>query len=102
MKRIILIGLTINLSFGLFAQNETNRVAINNIDDTEATFPEDLEKNYDELLTEWAKQMHLYDDCEYSDSGVITFPDSVYIERLYALPTKMELAFNPTDRKSVV
>lgn len=63
--------------------------------------PADMERNYDELLKTWAKNAKEMPDCEYSSEEAILCPDSVYIQRLYALPSQMELAFNPIVKQFI-
>ena len=60
---------------------------------TSIDVPEELDRNYDELLSSWAKKGRVI-QCDYQGESAILFDDATYIKRLYALPTKMELAYN--------
>lgn len=66
----------------------------------EIDIPEDLDRNYDELLNLWANSKATI-DCEYDREAAVLFDDSTYIKRLYALPTHMELAYNDIVRKFI-
>lgn len=57
-------------------------------------FPEDMERNYDELLSRWAKEAKYAENCSILSDDNISYPDSVYIKKLYSLPTQMELVYN--------
>lgn len=64
-------------------------------------FPTDMERNYDELLQSWATNANPKTECDYTTTEAILCPDSVYIRRLYALPSRMELAFNPIVKQFI-
>lgn len=92
----------LSLSFCVFSQTGGHRnVVVNDVTDAVSKFPDDLENNYDEQLTRWAKKMRLTESCNYSEDGLVTYPDSVYINRLHALPTTMEMSYNPLVRKYI-
>lgn len=102
LKKIIITGLLlIGFSISTFSQEKGHKVIVNNVSDTDATLPSNIDQDLEEQLTLWAKNMRLSENCNYDDSGTVTYPDSVYIERLYALPTTMELSFNPVVRKFI-
>lgn len=102
LKKLTLISFLLSLSFYVVSQtNGHKNVVVNDVTDAVTKFPTDLESNYDELLTGWAKKMHLTQSCNYSEDGLVTYPDSVYINRLYALPTSMEMSYNPLVRKYI-
>lgn len=71
------------------------------ITDSNIVFPANMEANYDQLLIEWQKNRRYSDDCVLSSEGTATYPDSVYINRLYSLPTQMELVFNPVVKQYI-
>lgn len=66
----------------------------------ELDIPEDLDRNYDELLNLWANSKATL-DCEYDREAAVLFDDSTYIKRLYALPTHMELAYNDIVKRFI-
>lgn len=102
LKKITIISILLNLTICVLPQtNVPKNVVVNNVTDSVTRFPVNLENNVDELLTKWAKKMRLTESCNYRDEGLITYPDSVYIQRLYALPTTMELSYNPLVRKYI-
>ncbi|OJU56203.1 MAG: hypothetical protein BGN96_14885 [Bacteroidales bacterium 45-6] len=68
------------------------------ITDNSIVIPEDMERNYDQLLFDWNKQFVPSRNCFKSSDDNIVYPDSVYINRLYALPTLMEMAYNQVTR----
>jgi len=71
------------------------------ITDPNIVYPADMETNYDELLINWKNDMQYSNDCSSLSEGMITCSDSVYIHRLYSLPTQMELVFNPVVRQYI-
>ncbi len=78
----------------LFAFTLFSSAQIQGNDSPPGKFPEDMERNYDELLSKWAKDLKYSENCSILSDDNVTFSDSVYIKRLYSLPTKMELAYN--------
>ncbi len=68
---------------------------------TTADFPADMERNYDALLENWATKTQALPDCTYETSDPVLFSDSEYTQRLYALPSQMELAFNPIVKQFI-
>lgn len=64
-------------------------------------FPSDIEKNYDELLLEMTKRAKSTSNCRSTSDQLLNTHDSVFINRLYALPSKMELSYNPLVRKYI-
>lgn len=71
------------------------------ITDSNVVYPIDMETNYDQLLINWKKDIQYTEECSTLSEGAITCPDSVYIHRLYSLPTQMELVFNPVVRQYI-
>lgn len=71
------------------------------ITDSNIVYPVEMEANYDQLLANWKKDMRYTQDCTSLSDGAITYPDSVYINRLYSLPTQMELVFNPVVKQYI-
>jgi LysM repeat protein len=68
------------------------------IRDNAIIVPEDMERNYDQLLFDWNKEFLPSRSCFKSDDDNIIYTDSVYVDRLYALPTLMEMAYNQVTR----
>lgn len=68
---------------------------------TSADFPADMERNYDELLENWAAKTQALPECLNQAGNVVLFSDAEYIQRLYALPSQMELAFNPIVKQFI-
>lgn len=66
----------------------------------EIEVPAELDRNYDELLNSWAKNGKII-DCDYNGQSTVLCDDSTYIKRLYALPTKMELAYNDAVKRFI-
>ena len=68
-----------------------------NIQDSAVVVPESLNENLGNLLHNWQVDFsNSTNEC--SKGGNIVYTDSVYIERLYNLPTEMELSFNSVVR----
>lgn len=95
-KRNILIGLLSSFAIIATGQSFNGKSSISQtITDPSIEYPVDMERNYDQLLINWSKDVKYGDNCRSTDDGIVRFDDSVYIRRLYSLPTKMELVFNP-------
>lgn len=64
------------------------------VQDSAMVVPESLNENVGNLLSKW--QINFSDTDNQCDQGPnVAYSDSVYIQRLYSLPTEMELSFNP-------
>lgn len=99
LKKIVITGLLLSSTIAVLGQSVRREMSVRDtITDRSIVFPIDMERNYDELLSNWSKDVKYADDCRSNDDGAVSFADSVYINRLYSLPTKMELAFNPVVR----
>lgn len=68
------------------------------IRDTSIVFPEEMERNYDELLLQWRNKFVPSLECNKESDENIIYADSVYTHRLYALPTIMEMPYNQITR----
>ncbi|MFV0539379.1 MAG: LysM peptidoglycan-binding domain-containing protein [Dysgonomonas sp.] len=88
LKKLIISGIFVGCT--LMATGQTNKPEG---DDT----PPEFEHAYDQLLSR--KGISSVQG-SYSN-GTIIFDDSTYIKRLYSLPTKMELAFNPVVKQQI-
>ncbi|MEN9919149.1 MAG: hypothetical protein RL662_1585 [Bacteroidota bacterium] len=71
------------------------------ITDRDIVVPEEMERNFDQLLIDWKKDLKPALDCNSSSNSNLTYPESVYIDRLYNLPTMMELVYNPIVRSYI-
>lgn len=100
LLQIVLFIQVVLLAGSLSAQKKT-LLTKDTIKDDHIVYPIDMEMNYDELLSDWKNNMLIPADCSLLDSPAITFDDSVYIRRLYSLPTKMELVFNPVVKQYI-
>lgn len=63
--------------------------------------PPEMERNFDQLLVDWRKNMKKSSTCELMEQGNISYHDSVYINRLHSFPSQMELAFNSIVRSYI-
>lgn len=88
LKKLIISGIFVGCT--LIAAGQSNKPEG---DDT----PPEFERAYEQLLSRKGTspvQGNYY-------NGTIIFDDSTYIKRLYSLPTKMELAFNPLVKQQI-
>ena len=106
-----LIFLFVNI--GLFAQNnsglknegdkerfESAKYSLNSLNDSSIVYPESMTENVADLLHEWQLDLSTIDlDCKRGDN--VVFNDTVYAERLYDLPTVMELSYNQVVKKHI-
>ena len=64
------------------------------IADSAIVAPESFDESIDSLLTNWQIVFSKTDN-QCIEGANIVYTDSTYIQRLYSLPTKMELSYNP-------
>ena len=95
----------------LISQNQTNKQItfakkqkVKNsstvLDDTTIVLPENMNESINNLLSNW--QVDFSDaDKKCKQGANVVFSDSVYMHRLYNLPTEMELSFNPVVRSYI-
>lgn len=96
LKIIIPIVLLIGQIISVNAQTTRHALSLRDtITDVSVVYPPDMERNYDELLTRWSNGIKSANSCFANSDEQVIYPDSVYIQRLYSLPTQMELVFNP-------
>jgi len=77
------------------AQTKTKPLTLKDtIKDPSIQVPKDIENNLDQLVIDWNNLYKKDPSCGQGFQADIVYPDSVYIERLYSLPSEMELAFN--------
>ena len=103
MKKDALIVLIIFLSSTMLltSQNQEKVIATTenkeNLQDSSVVVPENLNTNLSQLLHNW--QIDFSESKNQCSKGVnLVYSDSVYMHRLYDLPTVMELSFNPVVR----
>lgn len=102
LRKIIFTGFLIGCSLAVVGQSNRKSLALRDtITDNSIVFPADMEQNYDQLLSTWSKNVKYGDDCKSLSDMPIVFDDSIYIRRLYSLPTKMEMVFNPVVRSYI-
>ncbi|MDO5571830.1 MAG: transglycosylase SLT domain-containing protein [Bacteroidales bacterium] len=74
----------------------------NSIQDSAIIVPEGLNTEIDSLLSDWFMRHHTYLDSTCVSSTMnIEYPDSVYIQRLGALPTVIEMPYNKVVRSYI-
>lgn len=72
------------------------------ITDNDIQVPEELENNFDQLLVDWrVKMKSTTSDCNFNPSSDYSYPDTTYINRIYNLPTRMELVYNQIVRSYI-
>lgn len=74
-------------------QIKAQTVLKDTISDNEIVFPESMSEELYDLLGAWQLNLSTSDlDCVKGQN--VTYPDSVYADRLYKMPTVMELSYN--------
>lgn len=103
---LFLASTTILISQNRIIKQQTveNKQAVkensSNIEDSTIIVPENLNENIKTLLTNWQIDFSEEDDqCIQGDN--VAFSDSVYMHRLYNLPSEMELSFNSVVRSYI-
>ncbi len=83
--------------------NSPEYQAMLNVTDSAMIFPESVEEVSDSAYTyNWTERFFIhYDSTCVSDKDVPPVPDSIYIMRLRALPTKIDMPFNQPVRKCI-
>lgn len=106
MRKNALLLLIISLTSTslLISQNQNNRVVQDSsavvVEDTTIVVPENLNESINNLLNNW--QVDFSESSNQCTQGPnVVFSDSVYMHRLYNLPTDMELSFNPVVRSYI-
>src|SRR5690606_15530759 len=97
----LVLVLFITHSIIVISQNQVGDEETNynkeNIQDSTIVVPESLDEDLSNLLHNWQVEfLDSNNDC--SKGSNIVYSDSVYMERLYNLPTEMELSFNSVVR----
>lgn len=102
LKKLFIAGLILGGIAPAFGQVHQNGLSIKNtITDRELTIPADIERNFDQLLADWKKDLSPSLNCTSNFDTNVAYPDSVYVNRLYSLPTEMELVYNPVVRSYI-
>ncbi len=100
MKKNTFLILALFLTHSIFLVSQIQDIEKSSIQDSAIVVPENLNINLSKLLHSW--QVDFSDSKnECSKGSNVVYSDSVYIERLYNLPTEMELSFNPVVRNYI-
>lgn len=99
-KKLLFGSLLFAGSIALQASNPDDSKSIKDKNNGSIDVPVDLDRNYDELLNLWANNGQVL-ECEYNVEPAVLFDDSTYVKRLYALPTRMELAYNDIVKRFI-
>lgn len=99
-KKIISISLTFVLAGQLLAAAPPARFNDDKTKDYPTDVPAALNDNFDRLLDEWYISKGIT-ECDAVKSEPVFGTDSLYMKRLYALPTKMELAYNDIVKRYI-
>lgn len=114
MKKSILFSFIFLFGYiGVFAQNNSHtksesdpdktkspKYSLNTINDSSIIYPESMTENVGNLLHEWQLDFSTVDlECERGQN--VIFHDTVYADRLYNLPTIMELSYNQVVKKHI-
>ncbi len=98
-----MILINIVLSHLLIAQDgikENQKTTQETITDSAIVYPESMQENVSDLLRAWQVDMSKVDTgCLKGEN--VSFHDSVYINRLYCMPTEIELSFNQVVRSYI-
>ena len=88
----------------LFSQNVVQKApppTVNKIvTDTAVTIPSEFDESLDEIVHNWYLQNATLGNCS-KDTGFITYPDEVYIQRMQKLPYVMEMPYNSIVRSLI-
>lgn len=100
-KKNILIALLLLSTLGLFSQTTGRRELKDTITDKNIIVPPQIERNFDALFAQWNKNIKTPQYCNNASDQDVYYPDSVYINRLYSFPSRMELSYNPIVRSYI-
>lgn len=95
-----LTSTTLLISQNQKKENTTNQKNKEVIQDSAIVVPENLNEDLSKLLHNWQIDFS-ESETKCSKGKNIVYSDSVYMERLYNLPTEMELSFNPVVRSYI-
>lgn len=102
LKKIFIISFIVGITVSTFAQHQRGTLSMKDtITDNDIVVPEDMVRNFDQLLVDWKSGLNSGAVCDSYGRDNILYPDSSYINRLYSLPTEMELVYNPIVRSYI-
>ena len=111
MKKFWLVFMGLGMSLYSFSQIETDEeivdtdtieVALSDTIDNAIVYPESMEADLNNLLTDWYMQQYaVVDDSCLVNSVNVDYPDSVYIRKLSQLPTVIEMSYNSVVRRYI-
>ena len=111
MKKFSLVFMGLGISLYSFSQIETDEeivdtdtieVALSDTIDNAIVYPESMEADLNNLLTDWYMQQYaVVDDSCLVNSVNVDYPDSVYIRKLSQLPTVIEMPYNSVVRRYI-
>ena len=70
------------------------------VTDTTVIIPSEFDESLDEIVHNWYLQNATLGNCS-KDTGFITYPDEVYIQRMQKLPYVMEMPYNSIVRSLI-
>jgi len=91
------------ISSQLFSQTvvQKNPQTVNkSLTDTTVIIPCEFDESLDEIVHNWYLQNAMLGNCS-KDTGYITYPDEVYIQRMQKLPYVMEMPYNSIVRSLI-
>lgn len=93
MKKNLLVTLICLLISAALTAQENGHATSREIKDNEIVYPESMTEKLSDLLHNWQLDLSKANvDCKRGEN--VTFHDTVFIKRLYQLPTVMEVSFN--------
>lgn len=101
LKHLLIAGFILGNTISVVGQTGTHISDKNTITDKDIVVPEEIERNFDQLVVDWKKDLRPSLDCDSENKPALTYEDSIYISRLYSLPTEMELVYNPIVRSYI-
>ena len=111
MKKFWLVFMGLGISLYSFSQIETDEeivdtdtieITLSDTIDNAIVYPESMEADLNNLLTDWYMQQYaVVDDSCLVNSVNVDYPDSVYIRKLSQLPTVIEMPYNSVVRRYI-
>lgn len=104
LKKVFIITFIVGSSFSASAQYHRDGGSLSikdTITDNDIVVPEEIVRNFDQLLVDWKNGHNTGTVCDTYGRDNVSYPDSSYINRLYSLPTEMELVYNPIVRSYI-
>lgn len=104
-KKFIITSLNLICIFSVsvYSQNQNNdkKTLRDTITDKNIVVPPEVDRTLDQLFTEWNKNIRKSPICETLSDNNVSYPDTVYIDRLHAFPSEMELSYNQIVRSYI-